>query len=197
MPDKESVKENIIVVGGGYGANVARSISASLDASKFNLILINPLPYRIHLVATARMVVSDKDKLEDTAFMPYDKLFHNGKGKFIQALVSSVEKDVIVLESGERLPYFALVVATGSKWSGPIAFPREASAVSSYLAERRKEFKNANNIVIVGGGAVGIGISVFLASALTSTDIHQTLLEKSRMPGQYAFIHLRVEPAPF
>ena len=173
---KENGKKNVVVVGGGYGANVARSISATLDVSKFNLILINPLPYRIHLVATARLVVSDQDKLEDAAFMSYDKLFHNGKGTFIQALVSSVEKGAVVLDSGERIPYFALVVATGSNWVGPISFPKQASEVSSHIAARRKEFKEANDIVIVGGGAVGIGVSsrffVFLrANSRFSTEL--------------------------
>lgn len=158
---KDNGKLNVVVVGGGYGAIVARKISASLDASTFNLILINPRPYRIHLVATARMLVSDQDKLEEKAFIPYDKVFHNGNGTFVQASVTSVEKEktggFVVLDNGEKLPFYVLVVATGSKWSGPLDFPNDAEKVTAWLAEHRRKFKEAKNIVIAGGGSLAIG----------------------------------------
>ena len=155
-------KLNVVVVGGGYGAIVARNISASLDTSSFNLILVNPRPYRIHLVATARMLVSDRDKLEDKALIPLDNIFHNGKGTLVQASVTSVEKEktggFVVLDNGEKLPFYVLVVATGSKWSGPVDFPSKPEDVTKWISEQRKKFKDAKNIVIAGGGSVGLGV---------------------------------------
>ena len=55
-------KKNIVVVGGGAaGIPIARGLSAKLDASKYNLILINPRPYSIHMLAGARLTTSDVD----------------------------------------------------------------------------------------------------------------------------------------
>ncbi len=155
-------KPNIVVVGGGYGAAVARTLSASLDASKHNLILIDPRPYRIHLIATARMVVSDRDALEKTAFARFDKVFHDGKGTFVQAAVTAVQKrgkkgGSVTLDNGEKVPCDVLVLATGANWPGPLAFPNDEEAVTEWLATRRKEFDSAKSVVIAGGGAVGLG----------------------------------------
>ncbi len=164
-------KPNIVVVGGGYGAVAARHISAKLDAASHNLILVNPRPYRIHLIATARMVVSDRDDLEKVAFAPYDKLFYNGKGTFVQAVVTAVEKSgdkggLVILHSGEKIPFAVLVLATGAKWPGPLAFPDDEEAVKEWLTARRKEFSSAKSVVVAGGGAVGLGTrSVLLENA--------------------------------
>jgi NADH dehydrogenase FAD-containing subunit len=162
MSDKKNDdRKNIVVVGGGSGALAARDISAKLDASKYNLILINPRPYRILLPATARLTTSDTDHLEDTAFVPFDKTFHNGKGTFLLGKVVAIEAQKkggsVVLESGEKVPYEVLVLAPGAVWGGPLAFPDDSEKVTSFLHEGRSRLKNANDIVLVGGGAVGIG----------------------------------------
>ncbi|KIY68526.1 FAD/NAD(P)-binding domain-containing protein [Cylindrobasidium torrendii FP15055 ss-10] len=165
MSKPSEAKLNVVVVGGGVGgAPVARALSSTLDASRFNLILVNPLPYALYIIAGARLVVSDIDsKLDETTKVPYDRLFIGGKGTFKQGSVVSVEKaqtgGTLVLEDGERLPFFALVVATGSKWAGPLDFPRTEAGVTQWLADRRAEFKKAENIVIGGGGAVGIELA--------------------------------------
>jgi NADH dehydrogenase FAD-containing subunit len=103
-----SSKLNIIVVGGGYGASTARLLSAQLDAEKYNLILINPLPYRIHLIATARLAVTDEGDFEHSAMLPYDRLFHNGNGTFKQGKVCILCKqleseniDVWIISQGD------------------------------------------------------------------------------------------------
>ncbi len=155
-------KLNVVVIGGGYGALAARRISAYLDSSKYNLILINPRPYRIHLIACARMVVSDRDELTKSAFAAYDHVFYNDKGTFVQATVTSINKSEktggsVTLDSGEKIPFHVLVIATGSKWSGPLDLPNSADAIKEWLDNRRKEFRDAESIVIAGGGAVGVG----------------------------------------
>jgi NADH dehydrogenase FAD-containing subunit len=102
-------KQNIVIVGGGSaGVNAARTLSRSLDKSKYNLILINPLPYRIWLVATLRICVSPHDELQKDVMLPYDKLFANGNGKFVEGVVKSFEANKegggsVTLESGEKI----------------------------------------------------------------------------------------------
>jgi apoptosis-inducing factor 2 len=61
------------------------------------------------------------------------------------------------LADGERIQYAVLVVATGSKWRGPINFANTPEKVHEQIQESHEQFENANKIVCVGGGAVGIG----------------------------------------
>lgn len=106
-------KLNVVIVGGGAaGVNAAKVLSRTLDSSKYQLILINPLPYRIWLIATLRYVVTQDEALKKDIFLPYDKIFSNGKGKFVQGCVSSFEASTeggsVVLESGEKIEYVAI-----------------------------------------------------------------------------------------
>lgn len=156
---------NVVVVGGGYGAIAARTLATKLDAQKYNLILLSARPYAIHMPATARLSVSTEGDLEHNALLPYDRLFPKGKGTFKHGKAVAIEKTsgqaggTLVLQSGERLPFHVLLLATGSIWSGPIAFADDAEANTKHIATTRAAFKAANSIAIVGGGAVGVELS--------------------------------------
>ena len=50
-----------------------------------------------------------------------------------------------------------LVLATGSKWSGPVAFPESDTDIRQFVSDWQQRFKSAEDIVIVGGGSVGAG----------------------------------------
>lgn len=161
----EMAKKTIIVLGGGWtGSLAARQLSAQLDPHRYNLILINDRPYTINLVAGARMTATPVDNLDskDKALMSYDKLFQNGNGSVKVAHAVAVEEDKesgkggwVVLEGGERLRWDALVVATGSTWEGPLAFP-DGEKLPGHVQQWRERVKAAKDIFIVGGGAVGI-----------------------------------------
>ncbi len=74
-----SKAKNIVIIGGGAGgASVARALSAKLDASKYNIVLINPRAYFVPLPVMPRLVVSNVDNLEEKAFPSLDNVFHNG-----------------------------------------------------------------------------------------------------------------------
>ncbi|PCH40529.1 FAD/NAD(P)-binding domain-containing protein [Wolfiporia cocos MD-104 SS10] len=159
MSKKTDDKQNVVVVGGGFvGSLLARALSAKLDPARYTLILINERPYMIQLIAGARMIVSDTDRLEDTALIPYDKLFVNGNGQFYQGRVEQIDEagSAVVLKNGERISYAALILATGSTWSGPLDFPEAGADVQAHIREWRDKVERAKDIFIVGGGAVGI-----------------------------------------
>lgn len=63
----------------------------------------------------------------------------------------------VVLEDGEKVPYDALILATGSKHSGPVDFPDDHAQCVTHLDRWRTAFKDAEDIVLVGGGGVAIG----------------------------------------
>lgn len=143
---------------------LARNLSQTLDASKYNLILINERQSRIHLIATLRMVVTSEGNIENRAILPYDRIFHNNNGTFKHGTVKGVEKNAgksggsVVLESGERIPFQILVLATGSKWTGPVDFPVKSEEIGPFIEKSRRDISEANHITIVGAGAVGLGV---------------------------------------
>lgn len=149
------------------GTAVARELSAKLDASKYTITLINDRPYFVFLIAGARLTVTSADKLEDSALIPYDKLFHNGNGAVKIGKVVSISEGAagkggqVVLENGERVSYASLVLATGSVWPGPLNFPEHDDEVRAHINAWRSKYENAKHVVIVGGGAVGIGKSIW------------------------------------
>lgn len=168
-----SKKSTVVIVGGGTGGVVvARYLSKTLDPQRHKLLLINKHPFRIILPASLRMLVSDRGKLEERVLVPYDKVFTNGNGTFIEGLVTKINagdnsnSGSLALSDGRVIEYDVLVLATGSKWDGPTSFPDDAASVKTHIAARREEIAKANDILLVGGGAVGIGISGFTCSFL-------------------------------
>ena len=181
-------KQNVVVVGGGIsGVTVAQGLSKKLDHSKYNLILIESRPHHIWLPATVRMVVTSDEKFVETVTFPFDKVFAKGKGTVRQDKVVSIKEgngedpSTLELASGETLQYRgepitsvcllfrvsysdaffapALVLATGSKWSGPIDLPDSDADLRQFVAQWREKFRAATDVVIVGGGAVGLELS--------------------------------------
>ena len=63
----------------------------------------------------------------------------------------------MVLETGERIFYDVAVVSTGSTWSGHLAFPNDEAGCREHVESWQGKIRDAKDIVIAGGGAVGIG----------------------------------------
>jgi hypothetical protein len=55
--------------------------------------------------------------------------------------------------------YSILVLTQGALWSGPTGFPRSDAEVKEHIKNLQTKFAKAQNIVLVGGGAVGFGMS--------------------------------------
>lgn len=162
MSKKSDSRKNVVVVGGGFaGVSAVAALGKSVDRTKYNIILVTPRPYYVHLIATLRMVVSAQDKLEDIALIPYDKLLPGLE--HVVGSVTSIEETssgkggVLTLSNGERVEYAAVILATGSLWSSLSAFGDTDDVVQQQIAQWRARFSGAKNVVIVGGGAVGIG----------------------------------------
>lgn len=165
MAEKVPKKTVVIVGGGAAGGGLARDLSKKLDASLYNIVLVNDRTFYVHLIAMARIAVSGEDKLEDKALFGFDKLFYNGNGTVkIGKAVAIAEAGVgkggeLVLEDGERIPYTSLVLATGSTWPSIIQLPGTESEAKTYINSWRSKVEKAQHVVVVGGGAVGIGTS--------------------------------------
>ncbi|RDB30663.1 Apoptosis-inducing factor B [Hypsizygus marmoreus] len=159
MPD---ARQNIVVVGGGgAGAPTARQLSAKLDPSKYNLIVITARPYFAHLVGSIRASVTSEGNFAEQILMPYDKLFIKGNGKIVVGQVTSVtdqgsEGGYVTLASGEKVDYSVLILTPGSIWDGPVAIPNTKPETLKWFGDWRTQFEKANDILLVGGGSVGV-----------------------------------------
>ncbi|KAF9471446.1 FAD/NAD-P-binding domain-containing protein [Pholiota conissans] len=154
-------RPNVVIVGaGGTGAQVARLLSSMLKPDQYNLLLVTARPYYTHLPAWVRMSVTDEGHLEDRAHITYNYTLHNGNGQFIIGKVASIATEqgdkpgVLTLESGETVEYSVLILTPGSIWEGPLNIPDTKKETTDHLSSWREKFKDAHDIVLVGGGAV-------------------------------------------
>ncbi|KAM5540768.1 hypothetical protein V8D89_005412 [Ganoderma adspersum] len=159
-------KKNVVIVGGGAaGGSVGRELSKKLSPSQYEIIVIDARPFYTHLPAMARIAVTAEENLEDKALMGFEKLFYNDNGTVKHGKVVSIAEAApgkggeVVLEDGERIPYAALVLATGAVWPDVIQLPETDAATKSFLGSWRSKFEKANHVVIVGGGAVGLELA--------------------------------------
>lgn len=165
---KDNRKSIVVVGGGASGATITRILSSKIDASTTSLTLVTARPFALHLPAAIRMTTTAEGKLEDTVLIPYDNLLVKNNGAIKVGRVTAIEQGkesqaggTVVLSTGERIHYDILVLAPGSEWDGPLAFPDDRAAVLEHIRSWRRKFENANGIVLAGGGAVGIGTVLF------------------------------------
>ncbi|KAF4570981.1 hypothetical protein EYR36_001749 [Pleurotus pulmonarius] len=162
---KSSDDKNIVIVGGGaVGITLARALSAKINTKTHHIVLINPLPFQVFLPVSLRFLTSDRDNLQETTLPSYDRLLVNGTGTLVEGKVASIQKGAnkggsVTLENGEVVVFEYLVLATGSTFQGPLAFPETKDDVLPFVEGVRKTIKDANDIVLAGGGSVAIELA--------------------------------------
>ncbi|KAF8198630.1 hypothetical protein BJ912DRAFT_952153 [Pholiota molesta] len=179
---------SVVIIGGGIaGAAVVRGLASKLDKTKHRLVLITSRPCHIYLPGTLRLLASPDAPLS-SVFMSYNKIFGNFPGEIKIGTVSSIEENkdplvsrggFVVLEGGQTVTYDALVIATGSTWVGHLAFPNEETALREHVSSWREKIRDAQRIVIAGGGAVGIEVSGEIKDSYPSKDI--TIVQANRL----------------
>lgn len=109
---KSPAKENVVIVGGGLGGTaLAKELSAKLDHSKYNLILVEPRPHLVWMLGGARMIVTTEKGAVDSYLFNYDKFFPAGKGTVKRAKVEKIVPSSkgnggnLELSEGETLRY--------------------------------------------------------------------------------------------
>lgn len=128
-----SNKTSIVLVGGGVlNVHVVQMLEKKLGPSKYSLTLITETDYYRHLPATLRAITTAEGNLESRICLPFDKVFgkdtNNGIGrvgtvqldKVIAVEEKSDDHGYVLLESGQRVEWDILLLATGSQWDGPL-----------------------------------------------------------------------------
>jgi apoptosis-inducing factor 2 len=163
--------KRVIVVGGGYGGTaVAKELDQNCDVT-----LIEKRERFFHNSGSLRAAVDARwlRKL----FIPYDHLLKNGK--IINGRVMEVNPQEVVLESGQRLNFDYLVLATGSNYPFPAKMASDKVAEAETAVRLVNErVAQAKSILLIGAGPVGIELAGEIASLYPGKPV--TLID----PGQ-------------
>ena len=186
-----ATKLSVVVIGGGAaGITAAQSLDKKLNPAAHSVTLITGRDYFLHLPATLRMLVTPEPDLEHHAVLPYDNVFGTGNGvgrlsRIVHDKVDHVEEKSggeggsVHLSNGERIDWDVLVIASGSVWKGPLNFPSTKKDLPLWTKEWQENFSKARDVVLVGGGAVGLGTLRLYSKNPSAKPKPQSLLARS------------------
>jgi NADH dehydrogenase FAD-containing subunit len=159
----------VVILGGGFaGVRCAQDLSKDND---FEVTLIDRKDYfELSFAQIAALVdpltIGEKSRYLYSSFL---------KAPFIQAEVTTVEEDMVLLSDGRRINYEILVVATGSSYrSFPIGKPIAETKLSdrnAFFVSENSHLISAKEILIIGGGPVGVELAGEIASRYSDKKI--------------------------
>ena len=151
-------KYDVVIIGGGP-AGVTAAISARNAYSDKTIALIRK--ENIALIPCGIPYVFGTLKQVEDDILPDAPLKKNNVDLIVDEVMEK-EGNVLKLKSGEKIEYKKLVIATGSKPFVPPIPGIEKNGVyfvkkdMKYLKELKEKLKDVNNIVIIGGGFIGV-----------------------------------------
>ncbi|KAF8517285.1 FAD/NAD-P-binding domain-containing protein [Hysterangium stoloniferum] len=157
--------KNIIVIGGSFVGSRAAAEIARLSPATHRVFLIEPHSHFQHLFVFPRFAVVGG--YEQKAFIPFDGFFQaeGVKGTIVRAAVERLEKGKALFDreidvggiTGREIDYDYAVIATGTKLPPPGTLKVEEKIDGvKYFREHQQRVSNAERIVILGAGAVGV-----------------------------------------
>jgi len=163
----------VVIVGGGAAG---RDCANALD-DYCNVVLIDRTPFFFYNVGALRACV--EPGFLENIIIPYDRLLTNGN--FMQGeVVKITDKEIFLHGSDVSIPYDYLIVATGSAYAFPFKVQRSnRKTLEETYANLQNEIKEASQILIIGGGPVGIELAGEILDIHPKKNI--TLLHSQKM----------------
>ena len=165
--------KNIIIMGGSFAGISLVMRLCELAQSGYRVILVEPHSHFHWIFNFPRFSVLGGQ--EKKAFIPYDNLGSNapaGVYQLIKARVVKVNQQDVELDTGDLVPYAFLVFCTGSAQPSPAHLAAdERSAACRELQDSQNTIKKANNIAVIGAGAVGIEVATDIKSFYPEKDV--------------------------
>jgi NADH dehydrogenase FAD-containing subunit len=158
--------KNVVIIGGSFaGIQLARRLAETLPTG-YRVVLIEKNSHMHFVFAFPRFSVISGH--EAKAFIPYDAICRGapeGIYKRIRAEVKSVDSKEVLLESGERVPYEYLAIATGCSQPFPARLKSsDRDGGCGELRDFQKRVQSAKSVALVGGGAVGVEMAADIKS---------------------------------
>lgn len=157
------MRENIVILGGGYGGAMAAARIARRGVPVTLIDAGNGLTERIRMHQAAAG--------DDIAPVPFARLFRNLPVRTIRARVTAIDRDRSqVLTTAGEVAYDKLVYALGSNCES-----RDGALTLNDPRTLRDRLRTAKSMAIVGGGLTGIELASEMAER--HPDVELTLLE--------------------
>ncbi|UJR12396.1 hypothetical protein I4U23_016573 [Adineta vaga] len=160
-------KPVVLIIGGGYGGVKCAQL---LDKNgQFFVVLIDRKSYFLHNLATLRACV--EPTYANQIMIPYDRLLTHGC--VVQAEVISISSNGVMVHGYDQPIHFDyLVIATGSSYAfpGKVADVQRAQALSRY-SFMREQIEQAHQILVIGGGPVGVELCGEIATDFPDKEI--------------------------
>ncbi|KAJ6033193.1 Fe-regulated protein [Penicillium canescens] len=163
---------NVVVIGGSFaGLQLAKRLSQTLP-SGFRVVLVEKNSHFNFTFNFPRYSVVGEER---KAFIPYNDAFRRapeGSWVLLRDTVTHVTDGEILLQSGQKLPFDYLAIATGLQQPLPAKMlsPHKDEACAD-LRSLRVKIQRAARIAIVGGGAVGVQLAADIKSAFPTKEV--------------------------
>ncbi|MEV5177878.1 FAD-dependent oxidoreductase [Streptomyces flaveolus] len=147
----------VVVIGGGYaGVKVARDLDETADVT-----MVDGKDAFFHRVASLRASVDPE--WTTAPFFSYDRLLSRGRVLRDKATGVDTAGRQVLLRSGLRLSYDALVIATGADYQEPARFTGvTVDEAATAFTEHQKQAARAGSVLVVGGGPSGVELAAEL-----------------------------------
>ncbi|KAL6073310.1 Pyridine nucleotidedisulfide oxidoreductase family protein [Balamuthia mandrillaris] len=149
-----SQRKRVVIVGGGFaGSKLAKKLQ-----SKFDVTLIDNKPQFVcwPSIPSCTCAPSHLDKVTS----PHSKYL---KCTFVEGTVSDIEQNLVVLESGDKVPFEYLALCTGSRYNIMLQSTDHIQVVNPLLCaaipEHYEALAQAKTVAVIGGGPVGVEIA--------------------------------------
>ena len=169
--------EKLVIIGGGFaGAKIAKNLQ-----TKFDVTLIDTKNYFEFTPSILRTLVEPQHAKKIQVFHK-DYLI---KGIFFCDTVTNISKTHVITKT-RKIYYDKLVICSGSSYSRP--FKEENTILanrSEHLIEYHKQLDDAQDVLIVGGGAVGVELAAEISEHYPNikvTLVHSRNRLLQRMP---------------
>ena len=151
-PEESESRMKVAIVGGGYaGYNLAHLLDPHVDVT-----LIEAREAFVHNVAAIRAIV--EPGLLEKIVIPYDQLLK--RGRVIRGRAVSIDPSRVSLADGSAIKADAMVIASGSLYAAPFKPQGDSAAeLTQTLRDVARQVAAAEQIVIVGAGAVGVELA--------------------------------------
>ncbi|WVQ71044.1 hypothetical protein IAR50_000569 [Cryptococcus sp. DSM 104548] len=160
----EKQYKNIVIIGASIaGHNAANELFPHLT-SEYRILLVEALPFAFWPLAAIRAATVPGWENKITVPLTQDRIFPAGSQHRVLApnkLLECKESSVVLehpFEGSNEVPFWRCVVATGAKQEQPMV-PDLSSTEEEYkqlLRQFQKGLKEVKDVVIIGGGTVGI-----------------------------------------
>ncbi len=169
------IDSKIVIIGGGFAG--ARTAQDLVKSGFSNVTLIDRKDYFEVTYATLRGVI-EPNKWGKSSRKKYTDFLG---GDFLQASVIQMTREQLRLDTGAIMNFDYAVIATGSSYPsfqiGKSANALDIEQRHQHVADENQKLTKAKNVVIIGGGPVGVELAGEIADYYPDKNV--TLVQKS------------------